>query len=260
MAQNQYDERRPHLSFFSPCTFGRYPAADQQESKADIAVLGATFDCGTQYRSGAIFCLRGVCDAFALFYFGHSSTYDFDDEIVYLPADTTRITHANDDIVHTDAKQSHSNIESLVRAVFESGASTAVIDGNLSVDISCVRTIGVADPTHISPVDALLDFLDERHRVKHGSGNPMRRVSELHRVWRIIHVGIRNVFSSNHSDCGDTSVAVSTTFSMHDLCRKGKVGILETVPDRARRHTTTNCNGHSQHFECLSFQKARHGQ
>ena len=36
---------------------------------------------------------------------------DYEDDVVYLPADTTRIVDIGDaDIIHTDTKQSHANI------------------------------------------------------------------------------------------------------------------------------------------------------
>jgi len=244
VTQNQYDKGRLNLPFVGLCTFGKYPAADPRETKADVAVLGAPFDCGTQYRSGARFGPRGVREASTLFSFGHSGAYDFEDDILYLPADTTRIIDAGDaDIVHTDTEQSHSNIEASVRAILDSGAIPVVIGGDHSVNIPCVRAFDGGGPIHVFQVDAHLDFVDERHGVRHGHGNPMRRASELGHVSGITQVGIRNVSSSNRSDYDAARAAGSTIFSVRDLRRKGAAEILETVPEGARCYVTIDIDG-----------------
>jgi len=244
MAQNQYDKGRLNLPFVGLCTFGKYPAADPREAKAGVAILGAPFDCGTQYRSGARFGPRGVREASTLFSFGHSGAYDFEDDILYLPADTTRIVDAGDaDIVHTDTEQSHANIEISVRTILDSGAIPVVIGGDHSVNIPCVRAFDRGGPIHIFQVDAHLDFVDERHGVRHGHGNPMRRASELGHVSGITQVGIRNVSSSNRSDYDAARAAGSTIFSVRDLRRKGTAEILETVPEGARCYVTIDIDG-----------------
>ena len=52
---NTYDMGRLNLPFVGHCTFGKYPAANDWESlAADVAVLGAPFDGGTQYRPGRV--------------------------------------------------------------------------------------------------------------------------------------------------------------------------------------------------------------
>ena len=47
-------------------------------------VLGAPFDSGSQYRSGARMGPRGIREASTLFSFGHAGAYDFEDDIIYL--------------------------------------------------------------------------------------------------------------------------------------------------------------------------------
>ncbi|NQV45402.1 MAG: arginase, partial [Rhodospirillales bacterium] len=56
MAKNTYETGRLNLPFVGHCTFGKQPAClDWDAIDADIAVLGAPFDMGTQYRAGARF-------------------------------------------------------------------------------------------------------------------------------------------------------------------------------------------------------------
>ena len=73
---------------------------------------------------------RGIREASTLFSFGHAGAYDHEDDIVYLPAATTRIVDIGDaDIVHTDTLKSHANIEFAVRKILAAGAIPVVMGG-----------------------------------------------------------------------------------------------------------------------------------
>ena len=92
MTKNKYDSGRLNLPFVGICTFGKYPyVSDWDSIDTDIAILGAPFDCGSQYRSGSRFGPRGIREASTLFSFGHAGAYDHEDDVVYLPSDITRI-------------------------------------------------------------------------------------------------------------------------------------------------------------------------
>ena len=96
MTENAYDKGRLNLPFVGHCTFGKQPAClDWDAIDADIAIFGAPFDMGTQYRAGARFGPRGIREASTLFSFGHGGAYDFEDDVTYLPADTTRKSRRN---------------------------------------------------------------------------------------------------------------------------------------------------------------------
>ena len=89
-----------------------------------VAVLGAPFDMGTQYRAGARFGPRSIREASTLFSFGHDGAYDFEDDVTYLPEGAARIVDIGDaDIVHTDTTKSHANIELGVRKILAAGGS-----------------------------------------------------------------------------------------------------------------------------------------
>ncbi len=65
-----------------------------------------------------------------------------------------------------------------------------------SVNIPCIRAFAGRGPIHILQIDAHLDFVDVRHGVRHGHGNPMRRAAEQAHVTGITALGIRNVSST----------------------------------------------------------------
>ena len=51
---NNYDEGRLNLPFVGICTFGKYPyVGDWDQINADVAVMGAPFDFGSQFRTGS---------------------------------------------------------------------------------------------------------------------------------------------------------------------------------------------------------------
>lgn len=180
MSGHGYESGRLNLPFVGISTFGKSPyQPDWDAIEADVAILGAPFDFGTQWRSGARFGPRGIREASTLFSFGHGGAYDHEDDITYLPADKVRMVDLGDaDIIHTDTEQSHANIEFGVRKILAAGALPVVLGGDHSINIPCINAFEGQEPIHIVQIDAHLDFVDERHGVRHGHGNPMRRAAE----------------------------------------------------------------------------------
>ena len=75
--KNNYDNGRLNLPFVGIATFGKYPyQEDWNKIDADVAILGAPFDFGSQFRSGARMGPRGIREASTLFSFGHAGAYD----------------------------------------------------------------------------------------------------------------------------------------------------------------------------------------
>ena len=78
-----YEAGRLDLPFVGFSTFGKSPiVTDRDKIDADVAVLGAPFDLGTQWRSGARFGPRAIREASTLFSFGHAGAYDHEDDYV----------------------------------------------------------------------------------------------------------------------------------------------------------------------------------
>ena len=222
MSEHGYETGRLNLPFVGHCTFGKQPAClDWERIDADVAVLGAPFDMGTQYRAGARFGPRAIREASTLFSFGHGGAYDFEDDVTYLPADKVRLVDVGDaDMIHTDTIKSHDNIELGVRKILAAGALPVVLGGDHSVHIPCIRAYDDQPPVHIIHIDAHLDFVDERHGVRYGHGNPLRRASEMKHVTGFTQLGIRNVSSSNRDDYEAARKAGSDILSVRDVRRR----------------------------------------
>ena len=240
MTKNTYDQGRLNLPFVGICTFGKYPyIEDWDKIKANIAVLGAPFDAGSQFRSGARMGPRGIREASTLFSFGHGGAYDHEDDITYLPADTTGIVDIGDaDIIHTDTMQSHANIEFGVKKILEAKAIPVVLGGDHSVNIPCINAFKNEDPIHIIQIDAHLDFVNERHGVRFGHGNPMYRASEKEYVSGMTQIGIRNVSSTAREGYIEAKERGSKIFSVRQFRKMGISQILNTIPKNIRYYLT----------------------
>ena len=240
MTKNTYDQGRLNLPFVGICTFGKYPyIEDWNKIKADIAVLGAPFDAGSQFRSGARMGPRGIREASTLFSFGHGGAYDHEDDITYLPADTTRIVDIGDaDIIHTDTIKSHDNIELGVKKILEAKAIPLVLGGDHSINIPCINAFKDEDPIHIIQIDAHLDFVNERHGVRLGHGNPMYRASEKEYVSGMTQIGIRNVSSTAREGYIEAKKRGSQIISVRQFRKIGIEQILNTIPKNIRYYLT----------------------
>ena len=136
MSGHEHDKGRLNLPFVGIATFGKRPyQGDWSAIKADVAVMGAPFDFGTQFRAGARFGPRAVREASTLFSFGHAGAYDHEDDAIYLGPEVTIVDIGDADIIHTDTEASHANIEAGVRAMLAAGALPLVIGGDHSVNI-----------------------------------------------------------------------------------------------------------------------------
>jgi agmatinase len=245
MAAHGYEGGRLDLPFVGLCTFGKRPIClDWDSMDADVAVLGVPFDMGTQYRSGARFGPRAIREASTLFSFGHGGAYDHEDDKIYLPLDKVRIVDIGDaDIVHTDTAASHANTQRAVRKIIERGALPVVLGGDHAVNIPCVRAFRDHGPIHIVQIDAHLDFVDVRHGVREGHGNPMRRAVEQSHVSGLTQIGIRNVSSTTRDGYDDARRRGSTILSVRQARKLGAEGVLAAIPAGARYYVTLDIDG-----------------
>lgn len=237
---NNYDEGRLNLPFVGICTFGKYPyVSDWDHINADVAVMGAPFDFGSQFRTGSRMGPRGIREASTLFSFGHAGAYDFEDDVTYLPSDSTRIVDIGDaDIIHTDTTKSHSNIKFGVKKILAAKAIPVVMGGDHSINIPCIDAFENEEPFHLIQIDAHLDFVDERHGVKYGHGNPMRRASEKGYVSGMTQIGIRNVSSTAKEGYVDAREKGSKIFSVRHVRQMGLNKILDEIPKGKRYYIT----------------------
>jgi len=232
VTEHGYNKGRLNLPFVGICTFGKYPyQPNWDEIDAEIAILGAPFDCGSQWRTGSRMGPRGVREASTLYSFGHDGAYDHEDDIVYLKSNSKIIDIGDADIIHTDTISSHKNIEYGVRKILASQAIPVVIGGDHSVNIPCINAFEDKKPFHLIQIDAHLDFVDERHGVKFGHGNPMRRAAEKSFVKGLTQIGIRNVSSTAKEGYEQARNMGSNIISVRKFRELGVNKIIDQIPD-----------------------------
>ena len=248
MTRHGYDGGRLNLPFVGIPTFGKYPyLEDWDRIDADAAVLGGPFDFGTQFRAGARFGPRAIREASTLFSFGHGGAYDHEDDVTYLPAGTRIVDLGDADIVHTDTAKSHANIAYGVRKILDAGALPVILGGDHSINIPCIDAF--ADncrnhgPIHMVQIDAHLDFVDERHGVRNGHGNPMRRAAEKPYVSGLSQFGIRNVSSTAKEGYVDARAMGSDILSVRQIRQLGVEAAAARIPAGQRYYLTIDIDG-----------------
>ncbi|SLN68948.1 agmatinase [Ruegeria meonggei] len=243
MSSHGYSSGRLNLPFVGISTFGKSPyVEDWDRIDAEVAVMGAPYDFGTQWRSGARFGPRAVREASTLFSFGHAGAYDHEDDATYLDASVRMVDIGDADIIHTKTDESHANIQLGVEKMLEAGALPVTIGGDHSINIPCINAF--ADecaqngPIHVVQIDAHLDFVDERHGVTAGHGNPMRRAIEKPYVSGMTQLGIRNVSSTAKEGYTDARARGSDILSVRQVRKLGTEGVLARIPEGARYYVT----------------------
>ena len=243
MSSHGYESGRLNLPFVGISTFGKSPLClDWDKIDADVAVVGAPFDFGTQWRAGARFGPRSIREASTLFSFGHAGAYDHEDDVTYL-AGVRMVDIGDADIVHTDTVKSHANIEHAVRKILAAGALPVVLGGDHSINIPCVAAFSDEEPIHIVQIDAHLDFVDVRHGVRFGHGNPMRRAAEKDHVTGLTQIGIRNVSSTAREGYEDARRMGSDILSVRQVRKLGVDAVLERIPAGKRYYVTIDIDG-----------------
>lgn len=241
---NSYDSGRLDLPFVGISTFGKRPyVADWGAIDADVAVLGAPFDFGTQFRAGARFGPRAVREASTLFSFGHAGAYDHEDDCTYLPQSVRIVDIGDADIIHTDTARSHANIRKGVEAILKAGALPDVIGGDHSVNIPCIEAFEGQGEFHVLQIDAHLDFVDERHGVRVGHGSPMRRAAEKPYVTGLTQVGIRNVSSTAREGYEAARAMGADILSVRQFRALGPAAVAARIPKGARVYVTLDIDG-----------------
>ena len=228
---HKYENGRLNLPFVGIATFGKKQyIEDWSKLDADVAIIGAPFDFGAQYRSGARFGPRSIREASTLFSFGHAGAYDHEDDATYLGEDVRIVDMGDADIIHTDTIQSHANIEKAVRAALNAGALPVTIGGDHSINIPCINAFSDQGDFHILQIDAHLDFVNERHGVRFGHGNPMRRAAEKTYVTGLSQFGIRNVSSTARVGYEDARKLGSDILSVRQIREIGTKKATKRIP------------------------------
>jgi agmatinase len=234
---------RLNLPFTGLPTFAKVPYhPDLATLEADVAIVGAPYDLGTQVRSGTRFGPRGIRLASTIYGMRTPKYYDAEFDEIYL--DGVKIVDVGDaDMIHARPEACLANIQAITEAILARKALPVTLGGDHSVPIPILRAFKDHGPIFVVQIDAHLDFVDERFGVREGHGNVMRRIAEMPHVSGIAQIGIRGPGSSDPSDFADARRMGSTIIGPREFRRLGVDRVLDRIPDGATFYVTMDCDG-----------------
>lgn len=234
---------RLNLPFTGIATFAKVPYhADISTLDADVAIVGAPYDLGTQVRSGARYGPRGIRNASVIYGLRTPKYYDAEFDEIYL--DGVKIVDVGDaDMIHGRPDACLANIQAATEAILERGALPVTLGGDHSVPIPIMRAFRDLGPIFVVQIDAHLDFVNERFGVREGHGNVLRRISEMEHVKGIAQIGIRGPGSSDPSDFDDARRLGNIIIGPREFRRVGVQAVLDRIPNAPNFYVTMDCDG-----------------
>lgn len=234
---------RLNLPFTGIATFAKVPYhADLSTLDADVAIVGAPYDLGTQVRSGARYGPRGIRNASVIYGLRTPKYYDSEFDEIYL--DGVKIVDVGDaDMIHGRPDMCLANIQATTEAILARGALPVTLGGDHSVPIPIMRAYRDLGPIFVVQIDAHLDFVNERFGVREGHGNVLRRIAEMKHVSGIAQIGIRGPGSSDPSDFEDARRMGSIIIGPREFRRVGVQAVLDRIPNAPNFYVTMDCDG-----------------
>jgi agmatinase len=236
--RQQVERERLDLPFTGIPTFFRTRLVDNLTSvDADVAILGIPNDEGSWWLPGERFAPRKLREMSLRFVGGPSSAagfWDIDEDRAYLEYELRngRIVDAGDvDVIITRPDATWENVTRDVGALIASGALPVILGGDHSNTYPVVRAF--SDEITVVHFDAHMDYQPFIHGVVHSWGNPMRLVTALDHVRRVIQVGIRS-FRTQRQDVQDSLAAGNDVITVRKLRTDGPARLLDQIPEGGR--------------------------
>jgi agmatinase len=189
----------------------------------DVALLGAPFDSGTSYRSGARLGPREIRAQSSLI-----RPYSYFQRVA--PFEQLLVVDAGDvDVPPVGIEKAYAAIESAVRRVLEAGAVPIVAGGDHSITLPILRAVAAKHgPVSLVQFDAHIDTWGDYFGGPYFHGSPFRRAIEegLLSPGGYIQVGIRGPMYGEEEDFAyQRSHGVQTI----DIREVNRIGIAATV-------------------------------
>lgn len=185
---------------------------------------------------------RAIRDSSTLYQFGHEQVYDFDMNETY---EYGRVIDVGDvDIVHTDQIASHNRTRQAVEQILNAGMTPFILGGDHSITTpNCAALSVLGKPITLVQIDAHLDFVDKRHGVMYGHGNPMRRCLEMPHIRSLLQLGIRGVSSTAKSGFEDARRMGSNILSVRQVRQQGARAVAALVPQDSFVYLSIDIDG-----------------
>jgi agmatinase len=189
---------RVNLPFTGIASFCKLPIhTDLGSLSADAAVFGVPWDEGVGYRPGARFGPRSIREYSTRFAFHERAMrrggyWSIGDRKRYL--DGVRLVDCGDqDILYLNVEETFSAITDSAAALIGARTLPVFLGGDHSITFPVVRAYKDYRPLHIVHLDAHLDYNDSIEGVLLANGSPVKRVSELDFIGKVLQVGMRGI-------------------------------------------------------------------
>ena len=228
------------------CSFGRYPIClDLDELHADFGVLGVPYDMGVGFHSGARMGPRRIREASTQYGRGETGYYDYETDQQLLAAPISIVDCGDADVLQGDRDYSFQCIERAVRRIIKAGSIPMVMGGDHSISIPVGRALAEwGKEICVIQFDAHLDWTSHVGPLAMGNGSPMRRISELDHIGKMVQIGLRGMGSGKKSDYDDARAYGSRLISARDLHEKGVGYVLDQIPDADAYYITFDIDGY----------------
>lgn len=233
---------KTNLAFTGIATFCRTPhVSSLNKVQADVAVLGIPFDEGVGYRPGTRFGPRSIREYSMRFpYFsrteGQTGYWDIEKRRWFL-TETTMVDCGDVDVVPLDMAHVHRQIEESVRGILQRGALPVSLGGDHSVTYPVVKAFNEHGTISLVQFDAHLDRRQEVGGVKYGHGSPIKRISQLDFVDKIVTVGLRGL-RAPEEDYLEAEARGEMLIPAHQVRTFGAAKTLSGIPPLGKCYVT----------------------
>lgn len=135
-----------------------------------------------------------------------------------------------------------SRVTDAVRSIVSAGAVPIVQGGDDSIPPLVVRAFEGERPFNVLQIDAHLDFIDEIHGLRDGYSSPMRRITEMDWVDRVVQVGMRGAGRSGPVDLRDAETT-GTVITAEELHTAGTDIVTDHFREGERWYATIDVDG-----------------
>jgi agmatinase len=210
-------------------TFARLPTADQVK-RADIAILGAPFDSGTTFRTGARFGPAAIREASLLL-------RPYNDALDVSPFASAQVVDAGDAPANPiDVESGHGAIEQAARDITRDGGLVVGLGGDHSVTLPLLRAAAAEHgPVSLIQLDAHTDTWDSYFGSRYTHGTFLRRAVEegLVDATASVQIGLRGSLYAAE-DLAENAQLGFATLMARDLDEQGVRGALALARSRLR--------------------------
>ena len=175
------------------CSFGKYPICmDLDQLDADIAVLGVPYDLGVGFLSGARLGPRRIREASTQYARGATGFYDFEKDQQYLQEPLKIVDCGDTDVLQGDLSYGFESIEECTRKILRKNTVPIIVGGDHSITIPVGKAFEeLGEEICVIQFDAHLDWKDHTGNQYYGNGSPMRRLSEMDHIGKMVQIGIK---------------------------------------------------------------------